>query len=329
MALASDPCVPEIGATGFECADGDSSVQPPSGKNELSRSKKGALWCAAITVTFGLSAALGFSVIGPLVAKHAIADSQDAGKAVAKFAFRPPIAAVRHPRGDRLGARRHDTKMGLFGLDVPNPFDSLESARFVTDDTYAVNKATGYVCQTPDVLEVHRYDGAKKGSARVQYTVPGMEDQPQTLELMRTNQDDKNPRYGAVKVPTPFEPPLESPMMMFRVVLGELKEGTASGTAARKAGLKKGDIVRAMSAGDGMHIMDGKTVGDFQSHMRSNPGEMTLVIERSSISGRGPWDGFDPPSGGYGARVGPDLKDRLQDLAKKALGEGEAAPNLR
>jgi len=114
MALVSNNRIPELGATGFECADGGLPAQLPSGKSDLIRSKKCALWCA-ITITFGLSVALGFSVLGPVVAKYAKADSQmshqDYGKAAEKFAFALPRAVRPPARGHRVGVRTHDAKM--------------------------------------------------------------------------------------------------------------------------------------------------------------------------------------------------------------------------
>jgi CspA family cold shock protein len=114
MALVSNSRIPELGATGFVCAEGGVPVQPTSGKSDLIRSKQCALWCA-ITIAFGLSVALGFSVLGPVVAKYAKGDSQmshqDYGNAVSKFAFALP-SAVRPPaRGHRIGFRTYDAKM--------------------------------------------------------------------------------------------------------------------------------------------------------------------------------------------------------------------------
>jgi len=136
MALVSNNHIPELGATGFECADGGPPAQPPSGKSELIRSKKCALWCA-ITITFGLSVALGFSVLGPVVAKYAKADSQmshqDYGKAVEKYAFWGTLPSA--ARGHRVGVRTRDAKMEESAERVSGTvkwFDSEKGYGFIT-----------------------------------------------------------------------------------------------------------------------------------------------------------------------------------------------------
>mmetsp|Transcript_60106 Transcript_60106/g.105180 ORF Transcript_60106/g.105180 Transcript_60106/m.105180 type:complete len:397 (-) Transcript_60106:218-1408(-) len=172
-----------------------------------------------------------------------------------------------------------------------------------TFEDYAFNKVTGYACRTPDTFLGTRKDGVYKGSCRVQFTLPGRDDEPKTLELMRSRTKD-NPSFGAVKVKLPIDMALISKDS--RLVVKSVRTGSTSDYSR----IREGDIIRAISLPDtedkqgdtpwwarigqapvpdseeGMVILDGKSTGDFNAALQENlrvkgkEGTVVLVIER-------------------------------------------------
>jgi len=172
-----------------------------------------------------------------------------------------------------------------------------------TFEKYAFLPGIGYVCQTPEKFAGQRTAGAYPGSVRVQFTLPGKEDEPVTIELLRSRGYD-NPSFGAVKAGLPFGAAVY--VKNSRVVVGGITEGSN----AQKAGIREDDIIRGVSfpqsnesgrfsflkasagqaAEEGMLILDGKSASDYnealQQHYRANDKDVpvVLLIERPITS---------------------------------------------
>jgi len=153
------------------------------------------------------------------------------------------------------------------------PLNTFSTYRFVDKDDpsfepYVFNKATGFACKTPEHFSGQRLLGASEGSFRIQFTLPDKDDEPKTVELRRST--NNNPSFGAVKVKLPldmevkvgrFDPRklVEVPLPFgisivvntydrekFRLVVQQLAdEGNA-----RRAKIQEGDIIRALSIPD-------------------------------------------------------------------------------
>lgn len=180
--------------------------------------------------------------------------------------------------------------------------------RFIAEDDptfveYAFNKVTGYACKTPDQFMGTRTDGVYTGSCRVQFTLPGKDDKPKTLEIMRSRKTD-NPSFGAVKVKLPIISKVAKKDS--RLVVQDIKTGCNTDYSR----IRQGDIIRAVSlpemedtqadvpwwsrigqtpvpeSEEGMVILDGKSVADFEAALRENErvngkqGTVVLIVER-------------------------------------------------
>jgi hypothetical protein len=137
----------------------------------------------------------------------------------------------------------------------------------------------------------------------VQFTLHGKDDEPRTIELLRSKKMD-NPSFGAVKVKLPINAAVSSKDS--RLVVDKVEQGGN----AYYSQIRQGDIIRAVSlpeaqdtqadepwwarlgqsavpdAEKGMAILDGKPVGAFNAALRENirvngqQGQVVLIIER-------------------------------------------------
>merc|ERR1712232_362652 len=118
--------------------------------------------------------------------------------------------------------------------------------RWITRDDptlvdYVYNEHTGvYQCKTPNQFQGLRNKGHLPGSSRLQFTLPGKDDEPKTLELMRSDAQD-NPSFGAVKVTLPIDVVVLP--QASRLVIKTVKRQSN----AEQSRLRGGDIIRAVS----------------------------------------------------------------------------------
>lgn len=226
--------------------------------------------------------------------------------------IRPELIQIFQPRCDDIDKHeKTQINMRSKSVRVPGatwPFTKGKFHRFITKDDptfeeYAFNKVTGYTCKTPDMFSGTRKDGVYTGSCRVQFTLPGRDDEPKTLELMRSRAKD-NPSFGAVKVKLPMDMVVVSKDS--RLIVKDVKTGSTS----EYSRIREGDIIRAVSlpetedkqaeapwwarigqapvpdSEEGMVILDGKSTADFNAAFREHlrvkgkEGVAVLVIER-------------------------------------------------
>jgi len=212
--------------------------------------------------------------------------------------------------------------------------------RFISEDDptfaeYAYNRIVGYICKTPDKFQGLRTDGSFKGARRVQFTLPGMDDKPKTIELMYSKTKD-NPSFGAVRVNLPLNVEVASEDQ--RVVVTRVNPGSR----AENARIQKGDIIRAMSVPDtsdeqrtrdqsplswleqmmknpkpqaeeGMVILNSKdAVPEFNAALQANlrergrESEVVLIIERPFLMNT-------PDDSNYRRQGGYPMKVKLQE----------------
>lgn len=248
-------------------------------------------------------------------------------------------------------------RLGSAGMalkqDAPAWPDPFKGYRFVPEDDpafreYVVNKAVGYVCQPPDTFQGTRLGGRYDGSYQLQFTLPGREDEPKTIEFKKTG--NNNPTFAAVKFRGNFGAPVDFSPFEQRIVVTQIQDGTG----AKRAKLLKGDIIRGISvpstgssggssggglfgmfddkggigdAEDGVLILDGKLTSAWDAALQENykaygnMAEIVLLVERP---GEGGGNGWWPPKGGQGEKVGPELAERLGNMLnpspKNALG---------
>jgi len=187
--------------------------------------------------------------------------------------------------------------------EEPGRFHRFISQDDPTFEEYAHNDIVGYICKTPDKFQGLRRDGVLKGTRRVQFTLPGRDDEPKTLELMYSRSKD-NPSFGAVRVKLPLNVQVSSEKQ--RVMVTRVNPGSA----AENARIQQGDIIRAVSlpetedsrvdaswwarvtqvlvpdAEEGMVILDGKSPATFAAAVQENlrvqgkNAEVVLIIER-------------------------------------------------
>jgi len=158
--------------------------------------------------------------------------------------------------------------------------------------------------KTPEQFAGQRLTGAYEGSFRIQFTLPGQDDKPMTVELQRSTENDY--AYGAVKVKLPLDMDVEFDPVKSRFVIRKVgAEGNA-----RRARIQKGDIIRAMSVPQGasmrrrannsqslsdsehgLMMLDEKTLEDFAAAWEENEkskgleAEVLLLIERPMKDG--------------------------------------------
>lgn len=221
----------------------------------------------------------------------------------------------------------------------------VSAYRFVSEDDptfkpYVVNKATGYTCASPQAFFPLRLEGKYEGTFRVQFTLPGKEDQPKTIELMRTNKD--NPSFGAVRVKGPIGADVGFDPLKRRLVVKDVK----AGGNAKVARITTGDIIRGISvpenaavtggpapysglfgivggggsikgAEGGFLMLDGRLQPDFEAAIEANVkvngkyGEIVFLIERPTKVRSGGNDWWDNEKG---EKKELDFVDRLKDL---------------
>jgi hypothetical protein len=219
--------------------------------------------------------------------------------------------------------------------EEPGRFHRFISQDDPTFEEYAHNDIVGYICKTPDKFQGLRRDGVLKGTRRVQFTLPGRDDEPKTLELMYSRSKD-NPSFGAVRVKLPLNVQVSSEKQ--RVMVTRVNPGSA----AENARIQQGDIIRAISVPEstvegsgtvswwdkmmsspmpkteeGTVILNSKdAVPEFnaalQANLRENgrAAEVVLVLERPfRISNFD--DGSAPRQGGYPMRNAPRLQEQL------------------
>lgn len=255
----------------------------------------------------------------------------------ARMATTGRISATSDVR-NRLGSAGMDLKQNAPAW--PDPFKGY---RLVPEDDpafreYVVNKAIGYVCQPPDTFQGTRFAGRYEGSYQLQFTLPGREDAPKTIEFKRSG--DNNPTFAAVKISGNFGADVDFSPFQQRMVVAGIKDGTG----AKRAKLLKGDIIRGISvpstgnsgggsggglfgmfddkaaigdSEDGLLILDGKLASAWQAALQEsytaygNMAEILLLVERP---GEGGGNGWWPPKGGQGEKVGPELAERLGNM---------------
>jgi hypothetical protein len=197
---------------------------------------------------------------------------------------------------------------GIRGAPFRIPQKAAKFHRWITkeDPTFEdchFNQETGYACKTPEKYRGTRRKGDHPASSRVQFTLPSNDDEPHTIELLRSREQD-NPSFGAVKVKLPIEAKVVSKDS--RLVVEEV----ARGSNADNAMIRQGDIIRAVSLPDtedtqgetpwwerlgqspvptaekGMAILDGKPAGVYNAALRENvrvngeQSQVVLLIER-------------------------------------------------
>lgn len=159
-------------------------------------------------------------------------------------------------------------------------------------------------CETPEKFMPISQEGAYPGSYRVQFTLPGSDAPPSTIELLPSRGDDR-PSFCAVKMKMPLAAQVDFNLVTpvtWRFVVTDVQNGNA-----RDAGMKTGDIIRAVSlpkseeseadrawwkkigvpqAESGMVMLDGKINNDYATALLENvrvngqEGEIVLLIER-------------------------------------------------
>eukprot|EP00747_Dinoflagellata_sp_TGD_P057245 gnl/TRDRNA2_/TRDRNA2_150545_c0_seq2.p1 gnl/TRDRNA2_/TRDRNA2_150545_c0~~gnl/TRDRNA2_/TRDRNA2_150545_c0_seq2.p1 ORF type:complete len:418 (-),score=46.00 gnl/TRDRNA2_/TRDRNA2_150545_c0_seq2:136-1389(-) len=196
---------------------------------------------------------------------------------------------------------------------------------------------TGYVCKTPDTFRGTRKPGVYPGSYRVQFTLPGDDDKPKTIEVLRSKGDD-NPSFSAVKVSLPVGATVTSENS--RMIVTDITRGSN----ADKSALRKGDIIRAVSmpqsdsqlsaedlpwwarlgqtslpdAEEGMVILDGKHTADCNAALQENirvngkQAQVVLLIERPIKKVND--DSDQTLSGGFRWGVDPRLLPQLMPI---------------
>lgn len=174
--------------------------------------------------------------------------------------------------------------------------------RWITEEENERLQAEAYVIKTPDRFLGTRAKGVYPGSTRVQFTLPGKDDEQKTIEIQRSNAKD-NPSIGAVKVKLPLDATVFSKNSC--LVVKQVEEGGH----ARNSNMKQGDIIRAVSlpdkedqhdspwwsklnqilvpdAEEGMVILDGKSAAQFNAALQENlrvdgnHAEVVLLVER-------------------------------------------------
>jgi hypothetical protein len=207
---------------------------------------------------------------------------------------------------------------GLFGSPAGHRFISEDDPTF---EPYVVNSAIGYICQTPDEFKGERHPGSTQSSFRIQFTLPGQEDQPKTVEIMRTKKD--NPSFGAVKIGTPIKMVVEKDLIKNRLIVREV----GPDGHAKRARLMNGDIIRAVSSPrsqNGLMSLDGKSAQEYEAALNENGAEVVMVIERPTKDDEMD-DWFKP--GGRGEKVQKGWVEKMADSLKGA--DKGMAPNLR
>jgi len=257
-----------------------------------------------------------------------------------------PPTALRIPAGNTVQNRgRAQLTMKSMGRDPSDededrkpPWKASESYRYVYEDDptfepYISNPVFGFVCKTPEQFSGQRLSGAYEGTFRIQFTLPGKDDEPKTVELKRSIKDNPstkdNPSFGAVKVKIPLGIEVEINMQKRRLVVTKIRvQGYA-----RRANIRTGDIIRAVSlpegarcrtlrsrflfwqniqdSENGMMMLDGKFPTDYYAAVKDNveskglAAEVVLLIERPSQDRSDDDDDWWRlrPGGGFGAPV--------------------------
>lgn len=146
--------------------------------------------------------------------------------------------------------------------EEPGRFHRFISQDDPTFEEYAHNDIVGYICKTPDKFQGLRRDGVLKGTRRVQFTLPGRDDEPKTLELMYSRSKD-NPSFGAVRVKLPLNVQVSSEKQ--RVMVTRVNPGSA----ADNARIQQGDIIRAISVPES--TVEGSGTVSWWDKMMSSP----------------------------------------------------------
>jgi len=177
-----------------------------------------------------------------------------------------------------------------------------KSYRFVpeTDPTFGVDAR---LSKTPDQFQGARRDGVYGGSRRVQFTLPGKDNEPKVVEL-RESMTGKNPAFGAVRVRLPIHAAVVTKDS--RLVVRSVRRGSN----VANSGVTEGDIIRAISlpggddaqrnaawwarieqvffpdAEEGLIFLDGTPKGTYNGALIANDlvngaqAEVVLLIER-------------------------------------------------
>lgn len=219
--------------------------------------------------------------------------------------------------------------------DAVWPQASAKFHRWITEEENDRLQAEAYVIKTPERFLGTRAKGGYPRSTRVQFTLPGKEDEQKTIEFLWSNAED-NPSFGAVKVKLPLDAKIYSKNS--RLVVKQVEQGSH----AKHSNIRQGDIIRAVSVPDtenqqdspwwaklnqilvpdaeqGMVILDGKSAAQFNAALEENlrvdgkQAEVVLLIERpvkryndddgeSFLPGLPSWD-----NQGYEQKLAPQL----------------------
>jgi len=222
----------------------------------------------------------------------------------------------------------------------------------LTFQKYGFNEATGYSCKTPEEFRGTRKDGVYEGSFRVQFTLPEKDDEPKTIELMRSRDEDK-PSFGAVKVTLPVD------ITVFSKDSRVLVKRVNKGSGAETARIREGDIIRAVSLTEtdenqeetpsrrwfsghtsvpapeeGLAILDGRSVAEYNAVLQENArvhgkqAQVVFILERPDTLGpRAPSDHLSrasPSTATHSTAVAEngDDDDRQQGSMEVADGPG-------
>jgi len=212
-----------------------------------------------------------------------------------------PQTALRTLTDNEIQNRGRGPPPALVNLHDPSdegkaqrpPWKEYKSYRFVDS-------------KTPEQFAGQRFLGAYEGSFRIQFTLPGRDDKPMTVELLRSTKTKNDPAYGAVKVKLPLAMEVGLDPVKSRLVVRKVG---AKGNA-RTARIRKGDIIRAISVPEGasmrrrannlqnlsdsengMMMLDEKTPEEFSAALEENAesngleAEVLLLIERPMEGG--------------------------------------------
>lgn len=181
------------------------------------------------------------------------------------------------------------------------------------EDYFFNNLTNSYSCRTPEKYVGLSRDGVYENSCRVQFTVPGKDDHPTTVELLRYK--GKATSCGAVRVKLPLDARL-----VFRDSYFVVKNITDESNA-QNSSIMVGDIIRAVSlpvsrqpspdapwwapfgallgapeAEEGMVMLDGKSEKDYEAAIQENirvngpEAEVVLLLERPADVQEQFWD---------------------------------------
>jgi len=202
-------------------------------------------------------------------------------------------------------SKLEQSRASLFrGGAVSSDYEIQKFHRFVTEEDatfeeYVFNDRTGFACKTPRKFDGVRRDGSIAGSFRVQFTLPGQDDDPKTIELVQSRGND-SPAFGAVRVKLPIDATVVS--VEGRLIVKSIPKNSNG----EKSSMKEGDIIRAVSfpevehsdrdkkwhhtdTEEGMVVLGGKkSASIYNAVIRENirlsgdNAEVVLVLERPS-----------------------------------------------